>query len=95
MIEGWRGVVQAQAAYRRVIAAIESFTRESPRMQLPRPTGKLSADRLLFIPPGVTLDGSIVTGLLTGPAKNGKAFLDSRAPLECQSDCLAPRTGGH
>lgn len=36
-----------------------------------------------------------MTGVLTGPAKNGKDFLDSRVPLECQSDCVAPRTGGH
>jgi hypothetical protein len=44
-----------------------------------------------FAPPAATLCGAALkwqpgaTGLLTTPAKNGKAFLDFRAPLgECQ-----------
>ena len=97
MIEGWRGVVQAQAAYRRVIAAVESFTREPPRMRLPRPTGKLSADRLLFIPPGVkepTLNGVTFdlepgTSLaVVGPSGSGKSTL-----AKLLVGCLPPTAG--
>ena len=97
MIEGWRGVVQAQAAYRRVIAAVEAFTREPPRMQLPRPKGKLSADRLLFIPPGVkepTLNGVTFdlepgTSLaVVGPSGSGKSTL-----AKLLVGCLPPTAG--
>jgi ATP-binding cassette subfamily C protein len=97
MIEGWRSVVQARAAYRRVIAAVESYTREPPRMQLPRPLGRLSADRLLYIPPGskdptingVTFDLAPGTSLaVVGPSGSGKSTL-----AKLLVGCLAPTAG--
>ncbi|MCV4684425.1 hypothetical protein OFB94_32590, partial [Escherichia coli] len=63
MIEGWRSVVQSYAAYKRVVASVEAYTREPSRMQMPRPNGRITADRLLYIPPGSK-----------DPAVNGVSF---------------------
>ena len=52
MIEGWRNVVQTRAAYARVRAAMESFAAETPHLRLPKPCGRLTVDRILYIPPG-------------------------------------------
>jgi ATP-binding cassette subfamily C protein len=97
MIEGWRGVVQAHAAYKRVIGSVDSFTREPPRLQLPRPRGRLTADRLLFIPPGgkeptlngVTFDLEPGTSLaVVGPSGSGKSTL-----AKLLVGCLPPTAG--
>ncbi len=97
MIEGWRGVVQARAAYKRVIASVDAYTREPPRMQLPRPTGRLSCDRLLYIPPGskdptingVTFELEPGTSLaVVGPSGSGKSTL-----ARLLVGCLAPTAG--
>ena len=52
MIEGWRSVIQTRAAYARVRTAVDLLKNEPPRLRLPRPEGRLSVDRLLYLPPG-------------------------------------------
>jgi ATP-binding cassette subfamily C protein len=97
MIEGWRSVVQAHAAYKRVIGSVESFTRDAPRMTLPRPQGRLTADRLLYIPPGskeptlngVAFDLAPGTSLaVVGPSGSGKSTL-----AKLLVGCLPPTAG--
>jgi ATP-binding cassette, subfamily C, type I secretion system permease/ATPase len=98
MIEGWRNVVQAHAAYKRIIASIEAFTRAPPRLRLPAPKGKLTADRLLSIPAGCkepVLNGvsfELEPGMslaIVGPSGSGKSTL-ARLLVGCQ-----PPTSGH
>lgn len=97
MIEGWRSVVQAHNAYRRVIASVESYTRDTPRMHMPRPKGRLVADRVLYIPPGskdptvngVTFDLDPGTSLaIVGPSGSGKSTL-----AKLLVGCLLPTAG--
>jgi ATP-binding cassette subfamily C protein len=80
----WKQFVGARQAYRRVRALLAA---EPPRgfgMQLPRPQGKLSVERLVFAPPGaerplikgISFDLPAGQGLgLIGPSGAGKSTL--------------------
>src|SRR4030095_11092261 len=80
----WRGLVQSRAAYRRLQ---EAFARVTPRpaaMPLPRPQGRLSAERVVYVPPdgegailkGVTFDVEPGHALgIIGPTAAGKSTL--------------------
>jgi ATP-binding cassette subfamily C protein len=97
MIEGWRSVVQTRAAYARVVAALEAFQNEKERLRLPRPEGRIVADRLLYIPSGrkePVLNGvsfSLEPGgslAIVGPSGSGKSTL-----ARMLVGCLAPTAG--
>ena len=51
VIDGWRSYVQARMAYVRVKALLQSSPLNLERLRLPRPTGRLSVERVLYVPP--------------------------------------------
>lgn len=97
MIEGWRSVVQTRAAYARVVTAIDAFQNEKERLRLPKPDGRILADRLLYIPPGrkepvlngvsfvLEPGGSLA---IVGPSGSGKSTL-----ARMLVGCLTPTAG--
>jgi ATP-binding cassette subfamily C protein len=97
MIEGWRNVVQTRAAYARVKAAVESLKQEQPHLLLPKPEGRLTVDRLLYLPPGTkepVLNGvnfELQPGdslAIVGPSGSGKSTL-----ARILVGCLYPTAG--
>jgi ATP-binding cassette subfamily C protein len=52
MIEGWRGLVQARGSYHRLKSMIQAVTSEEPRLLLPKPQGRLTVEKIPYIPPG-------------------------------------------
>ena len=52
MIEGWRSVVQTHAAYGRVKAAVETLQKDKPKLRLPKPQGRVTVEKILYLPPG-------------------------------------------
>ena len=97
MIEGWRSLVQTRAAYSHVCATVETAQSEAPRLQLPRPQGRLSADKLLYLPPGskepvlngVSFELKPSESLaIVGPSGSGKSTL-----ARILVGCLLPTAG--
>lgn len=50
-IEGWRGYVQARQAYQRITHLIVTSPLGQDKLRLPSPQGRLSVERVLFVPP--------------------------------------------
>jgi ATP-binding cassette subfamily C protein len=97
MIEGWRNVVQTRAAYGRVKAAVHGVKQEQPHLLLPRPEGRLTIDRVLYLPPGTK--EPVLNGIhfelqpgeslaIVGPSGSGKSTL-----ARILVGCLYPTAG--
>lgn len=52
LIANWKQFVTAAQAYRRMDALLEEFPAREERMPLPRPEGRLTVERAVFVPPG-------------------------------------------
>jgi ATP-binding cassette subfamily C protein len=50
-IEGWRSFVQARTAYARIKNLLQNSPLNYDRLRLPRPEGRLSVERILYVPP--------------------------------------------
>lgn len=50
-IEGWRGFVHARSAYARIKTLLQNSPLNLDRLRLPKPSGLLSVERILYVPP--------------------------------------------
>lgn len=96
-IEGWRNCVQSKTAYRRIKNLLDNSTREQERIILPKPEGRVSMEKLLYVPPGTkrtVLNGitfSLEPGTslaIIGPSGGGKSTL-----ARMMVGCIAPTAG--
>jgi ATP-binding cassette subfamily C protein len=84
LIDGWRQWVYAISAFGRVRSLLNTAQSRRQSMPLPRPDGRLSVDRLVYLPPGV--DRPVLKGIsfslepgetigIIGPSAAGKSTL--------------------
>ena len=50
-IEGWRGFVHARSAYARIKSLLQNSPLNLERLRLPNPAGRLTVERILYVPP--------------------------------------------
>ena len=51
VIDGWRSFIHARTAFQRIRALLLNSPLNTDRLQLPRPVGRLSVERILYVPP--------------------------------------------
>ena len=97
MIEGWRSLLQARSAYARILSVVEAIQKEPARLLLPKPKGRLSIDKLLYMVAGSkqpVLNGvafELAPGeslAIVGPSGSGKSTL-----AKILVGCLTPTAG--
>ncbi len=97
MIEGWRSLIQARQAYAKVKNAVEAMQAFKPRLLLPKPDGRLTVDKVLYLCPGSkepALNGisfELPAGqslAIVGPSGSGKSTL-----ARIVVGCLFPTAG--
>ena len=83
-IGNWRGIVTARQAYGRLQELLTGLPQEGEHMRLPDPEGKVSAERLVGVPPGAQV--AVIKGIsfeieageavgVIGPTGAGKSTL--------------------
>ena len=83
-IGGWRSFVSARLSYRRLEMLLRRTPAAEDAMKLPAPTGRISVERLTYVPPGagkatlkgisLTLDPGEILAII-GPTAAGKSTL--------------------
>lgn len=97
MIEGWRSLIQARQAYAKVKSVVEGLGAHKPRLKLPKPEGRLTVDKVLYLSPGskepvlngISFDLPAGQSLaIVGPSGSGKSTL-----ARILVGCLFPTAG--
>jgi PrtD family type I secretion system ABC transporter len=70
LVGSWRLLIEARAAYGRLLELSKDFERDEPRVVMPRPTGRLVVQNMAYRPPGSDelVLANIAFGLLPGEA---------------------------
>lgn len=97
MIEGWRTLVGTREAYQKVVSVLSALENEQPRLQLPKPKGRVTVEKLLYMRAGSkepVLNGinfELQAGesmAVIGPSGSGKSTL-----ARMLVGCLQPTAG--
>ena len=84
MVGNWKGFVEVKSQFNRIRGALTTFPAENDRMNLPAPSGSLSVENIILIPPGAQVASVKGVGFqlaagdalgLIGPSAAGKTSL--------------------
>ncbi len=84
MVGNWKGFVEVKSQFNRIRDALAAFPAENDRMNLPAPSGSLSVENIILIPPGAQVASVKGVGFqlaagdalgIIGPSAAGKTSL--------------------